>query len=303
MPINGAKPKRGSTEMDDSNSSVLDEENQFYQSNKKQANTQSANIALTHNMQILSNFLLNQLNYTKSLNNANPIFSLQHPTMDQQAITTQPNQKTSNKSKNKKKENYLDTSNSQQQQRQFGNQHTQSQDLSQNRLRQFQKQPQTLAEQQCYQQSNLVQTAYSDKVKTNMNSRTPNPVAIQAVAAPTAAKPKQKSIKYTGEAVGKFKNYLSLHRELERCKKIHLITSAYINHQNELIIKYDLDEKYVEITENWPTDAFEKGIILSIKTTRFFAAIKHVDTELDLNDNIITEYLLNNYGITNATRL
>jgi hypothetical protein len=39
------------------------------------------------------------------------------------------------------------------------------------------------------------------------------------------------------------------------------------------------------------------------KKSRHFAAIKHVDTDIDLEDPELKQYLLENYGIKNTTRL
>jgi len=111
------------------------------------------------------------------------------------------------------------------------------------------------------------------------------------------------SIKISGNSILNFKRPKLLAEELERCKPKAVITNAFINKDNLLIIKTKSTKTIKQLNEPWPSDAFETGIEIITKKTHYVAAINNVDTEIDIADEETLSQLKSTYNIIKATRL
>ena len=108
-------------------------------------------------------------------------------------------------------------------------------------------------------------------------------------------------IHYNGTGIKEFRQYRQLKREIDKCSLKREIHNAYINRNDQLIIKTTTDPLLFETS--WPPDAFINGITRIIHQRKQFGVIYHVDINIDMDDEELKNELKENYKITKTTRL
>lgn len=99
------------------------------------------------------------------------------------------------------------------------------------------------------------------------------------------------------------KSYIKLQNEIKRCKPKANILNAYINQKNELIIRSKSKEDLDYIKEPWPKDAFRHGLKNIETKPKFYIALYNVTSDFDVDDEENKSYMLENFKITNMTRI
>lgn len=89
---------------------------------------------------------------------------------------------------------------------------------------------------------------------------------------------------FEGANLQNFKGkYLEIQSEIGKNKGDLPISNAFINDNNQLIIKTTDENAHKKLTQVWNDSAFTSGVTLVVKEPKFFAAIRHVDLQLDVS--------------------
>ena len=100
------------------------------------------------------------------------------------------------------------------------------------------------------------------------------------------------------------KSYLNLDKELKRCLPNCTIINAFINNNNELVIKTDSEQSIEQIINCWPNNAFTHGVeIVPKKESKFYLALLNVSLDFDIKDPDNLAALQSKYKIVKALRM
>ncbi|CAF1103209.1 unnamed protein product [Brachionus calyciflorus] len=99
-----------------------------------------------------------------------------------------------------------------------------------------------------------------------------------------------------------FNDYFYLEEYLNMSKPDNKITSAFINKDDELIMKFK-DEKQSEYLRDWPHDAFSYGIKEIIKEKKYYLALHNVNLNFDVSSEKVKSYLKEKYKINDTLRM
>lgn len=105
----------------------------------------------------------------------------------------------------------------------------------------------------------------------------------------------------TGQIPDEFKDYFRLVRELKRIKPNLKINTAYLNKNNQLIIKTE-DEQTFEPLKTWSEKAFRVGLEVILKQNKHYHALQDVDPAVDVSSNELNEFMKNKYFIDGMLR-
>ncbi|RNA31488.1 Nucleic-acid-binding from transposon X, partial [Brachionus plicatilis] len=94
------------------------------------------------------------------------------------------------------------------------------------------------------------------------------------------------TLKFTGEKILNYTDSYKLKREINKNKPNSNISNAYINRRNlTLVIETNNKENYDYLSKTWPSNAFEKGIILKPDNTKYEFILKNINTNIDIQTN------------------
>ncbi|RMZ99312.1 reverse transcriptase [Brachionus plicatilis] len=100
----------------------------------------------------------------------------------------------------------------------------------------------------------------------------------------------------------KFKNFFNLEKYLKKHKPNVEIQIAFIDSNDELVIKLTKTEDLDEL-KTWLSNAFGHGIEQIIKESRFYLALHNVNTEFDVSSDEAKKYVKDIYGIDDMLRM
>ena len=100
-----------------------------------------------------------------------------------------------------------------------------------------------------------------------------------------------------------FKNVFVLKKEIELHFPNVNIRVAYINKEDQLVIKASTASDHDLIQGTWPDKAFKTGIKLLDKPTKLFVALINVGLEFDVNDAENKSEMLKKYKFSELTRI
>ena len=104
--------------------------------------------------------------------------------------------------------------------------------------------------------------------------------------------------------MSEFKNFFKLKKELKVQLPNIIPKAAYINKDNELIIKANSSDDYEIITkEDWTKKAFVTGITKKKNDLKLYLAILNIDTDFDVEDDVNKQEMFDEYKINKMTRI